>query len=114
MKRIALVMALVAIAACNKGDKSGTTDTTAAGGTIAPTSDSASTAKVKGPRTASQATADSIHMATSGTGSTTTGASGGMAAGAATPAPDNKTGGAMGGDSAGMGGTHGDTTKKTP
>jgi len=116
MKRIALVMALVAIAACNKADKSGTTDTTAAGGTIAPTSDSssASTSKVKGPRTSAQATADSIHMATSGTGSTTTGASGGMAAGAATPAPDHKTGGAMGGDSAGMGGTHGDTTKKTP
>jgi hypothetical protein len=118
MKRIALVVALVAIAACNKGDKSGTTDTTAAGGTIAPTTDSSSastnTSKVKGPRTAAQATADSLHMATSGTGSTTTGASGGMAPAAATPAPDNKTGGAMGGDSAGMGGTHGDTTKKTP
>ena len=28
--------------------------------------------------------------------------------------PDNKTGGAMGGDSAGMGGTHNDTTKKKP
>lgn len=91
MKRIALVMALVAIAACNKSDKSGTTDTT--GGQIAPPSDSssASASKVKGPRTAAQATADSIHMATSGSSST------------AAPAPDSTK---MGGKS--------DTTKKTP
>jgi hypothetical protein len=65
---------------------------------------------------AGQRAADSAHMAASGTGSTTTGATGAMAGGTATPTkvPDHKTGGAMGGDSAGMGGTHNDTTKKKP
>jgi hypothetical protein len=63
---------------------------------------------------AAQRAADSAHMAASGTGSSTTGSTGTMAPGTATPAPDHKTGGAMGGDSAGMGGTHNDTTKKKP
>jgi hypothetical protein len=40
MKRIAIMAALVAVAACNKADKSATTDTTSVGGAVAPASDS--------------------------------------------------------------------------
>jgi len=101
MKRIALLTALVAVAACSKGDK-GAADTTAASATVAPATDSAGGAMSTSSQSAAaaaQRTADSAHMAASGT---------------ATPAPDYKTGGAMGGDSAGMSGTHNDTTKKKP
>ena len=101
MRRMALAAAVVAIAACSKTDKSATTDTTAAGGAVAPATDSVKRAMISGSSRAS----DSIHMMTSGSPGAMT-----------TPAPDNKTGGAMGGDSAGMGGRHGDSTsgmKKT-
>ena len=102
MKRIALLTALVAVAACSKGDK-GAADTTAASATVAPATDSAGGAMTssssQSAAAAAQRAADSAHMAASGT---------------PTPAPDHKTGGAMGGDSAGMGGTHNDTTKKKP
>jgi len=40
MKRIAIMATLVAVAACSKGDKSAATDTTSAGGAVAPASDS--------------------------------------------------------------------------
>jgi len=38
MKRIAILAALVAVAACNKSDKVNTTDTSTAGGAVAPAS----------------------------------------------------------------------------
>jgi hypothetical protein len=40
MKRIAIMAALVAVAACNKADKGATTDTSSVGGAVAPASDS--------------------------------------------------------------------------
>jgi hypothetical protein len=67
MKRIALVAIVVAVAACSKTDKSATTDTTAVGGAVAPSSDSTKKAMISGTSRAN----DSIHMMTSG--STTSG-----------------------------------------
>lgn len=84
MKRIAMVAIVVAIAACSKTDKGAATDTTAAGGAVAPAMDSTKRAMLNGTSRAS----DSMHMMSSGT---------------ATP-------GAMGDSSKAM--SH-DTTKKT-
>lgn len=93
MKRIAMVAAVVAIAACSKGDKSATTDTTVAGGMVAPARDSMGGAMMNGSSTSGSAMGGA--------------ASGGMDS--SSMKPDYKTGGAMGGDSAGMGGRHGTT-----
>ncbi len=94
MKRIAMVAAVVAIAACSKGDKSTTTDTTVAGGMVAPSMDSTGGAMTNG----------------SSSGSMSGSAMGGAASGgmdSSSMNPDSKMGSAMGGDSSGMAGRHG-------
>ncbi|HEV7705313.1 MAG TPA: hypothetical protein VGO46_13520 [Gemmatimonadaceae bacterium] len=78
MKRIAIMAAaLMAVAACNKTDKSATTDTTTVGGAVAPASDSTGAMNNTGTMGGSSMGADSSKMsggASSGAMSTDTSA----------------------------------------
>lgn len=72
MKRIAIMVALVAVAACNKADKSATTDTTAVGGAVAPASDSTGAmSNSSGTMGGSSMSADSSHMSSGAVGGDT-------------------------------------------
>ena len=63
MKRIAIMAAaLVAVAACNKADKSAATDTTTVGGAVAPASDSTGAMSNSGTMGGSSMSADSSKM----------------------------------------------------
>lgn len=63
MKRIAIMAAaLMAVAACNKADKSATTDTTTVGGAVAPASDSTGSMNHPSSMGGSSMSADSSKM----------------------------------------------------
>lgn len=116
MKRIAIVAGLALVAACAKTDKNAM-DTTTAAGMVVPATDS--TGAMGSSSTSGSMSGSSTDTAHMGGSNMSSGSS--MSSGTMTPTPDNKTGGAMGGDSAGMGGSHGaktmgkgDTLKKKP
>lgn len=75
MKHIAIVAALVAVAACSKGDKNATTDTTAVGGAVAPASDSSSGSMSSGSSMSGSAK-DSSSMSSGAMGSDSSAKSG--------------------------------------
>ncbi|MBK5187189.1 MAG: hypothetical protein JJD97_03030 [Gemmatimonadaceae bacterium] len=63
MKRIAIIAGLAVMAACSKGDKTTTTDTTTVGGAVAPASDSTGAMSSGSNRSAATRMSDSVHMA---------------------------------------------------
>jgi hypothetical protein len=71
MKRIAIVATLALLAACAKGDKTNATDTSTAGGAVAPAATDSTSGMSNGSTMSdSLRKSDSIHMAT-GSSSTT-------------------------------------------
>ena len=64
MKRIAIVATLALLAACAKGDKTNATDTTTAGGSVAPAATDSSSSKMSSGYSDSLRKSDSAHMAT--------------------------------------------------
>jgi hypothetical protein len=63
MKRIAIVATLALLAACAKGDKTNATDTSTAGGSVAPAATDSSS-KMSSGYSDSLRKSDSAHMAT--------------------------------------------------
>ena len=74
MKRIAIVATLALLAACAKGDKTNATDTSTAGGAVAPaaTDSTGTRSRLRTGSTMNDSLrqSDSIHMATGGTPTT--------------------------------------------